>query len=97
MPVTSLSSIRDGQFGRQSTLFAGLTHKEAQIGRSRVLLRLPPRVQTPEIVANADILQTVADQTQVIRQLVEKGYAVRSGGLERLSPYSTQHLRRFGV
>ena len=50
-----------------------------------------------ELVANAVMLQTVADQTQVIRQLVEEGYPVRSEDLGRLSPYATQHLKRFGV
>jgi hypothetical protein len=45
-----------------------------------------------ELVANAVMLQTVADQTQVIRQLVEEGYPVRAEDLERLSPYATQHL-----
>jgi hypothetical protein len=49
-----------------------------------------------ELVANAVMLQTVADQTQVIRQLVEEGYPVRAEDLERLSPYATQHLKRFG-
>ncbi len=49
-----------------------------------------------ELVANAVMLQTVADQTQVIRQLVEEGYPVRAEDLERLRPYATQHLKRFG-
>jgi hypothetical protein len=43
------------------------------------------------------MLQTVADLTQVIRQLVEEGYPVRAEDLERLSPYATQHLKRFGT
>jgi hypothetical protein len=49
-----------------------------------------------ELVANAVMLQTVADQTQVIRQLIEEGYPVRAEDLERLSPYVTQHLKRLG-
>ena len=49
-----------------------------------------------ELVANAVMLQTVADQTQVIRQLIEEGYPVRAEDLQRLSPYATQHLKRFG-
>jgi TnpA family transposase len=49
-----------------------------------------------ELVANAVMLQTVADQTQVIRQLIEEGYPVRAEDLERLSSYATQHLKRFG-
>ena len=39
---------------------------------------------------------TVADQTQVIRQLIKEGYPVRAEDLQRLSPYGTQHLKRFG-
>ncbi len=42
------------------------------------------------------MLQTLAGQTQVIRQLVEEGYPVHAEDLERLSPYATQHLKRFG-
>jgi TnpA family transposase len=53
-------------------------------------------VHYDELVGNAVMLQTVADQTQVIRQLVEEGYTVRAEHLERLSPYATQHLKRFG-
>jgi TnpA family transposase len=49
-----------------------------------------------ELVANAVMLQTVADQTQAVRQLIEEGYPVRAEDLERLSPYATQHLKRFG-
>ena len=49
-----------------------------------------------ELVANAVMLQTVADQTQAIRQLIDEGYPVRAEDLERLSPYVTQHLKRFG-
>lgn len=50
-----------------------------------------------ELVANAVMLQTVADQTRAVRQLIEEGYPVRAEDLERLSPYATQHLKRFGM
>lgn len=50
-----------------------------------------------ELVANAVMLQTVADQTQAVHQLIEEGYPVRAQDLERLSPYATQHLKRFGT
>jgi hypothetical protein len=42
-----------------------------------------------ELVANTVMLQTVADQTHVIRQLIDEGYPVRAEDLERLSPYAT--------
>jgi hypothetical protein len=32
----------------------------------------------------------------VNRRHVEEGYPVRADDLERLSPYATQHLKRFG-
>jgi len=42
------------------------------------------------------MLQTVANQTQVIRQPVEESYPVRTEDFERFRPYATERLKRFG-
>ena len=49
-----------------------------------------------ELVANAVMLQTVADQTQILQNLHNEGYPVDSADLAYLSPYVTGQLKRFG-
>jgi TnpA family transposase len=49
-----------------------------------------------ELVANAVVLQTVADQTQALHQLKSEGMAITNADLAFLSPYPTSKLKRFG-
>ena len=49
-----------------------------------------------QLVANAVILQTVADQTRVIQQLQREGYPFSVNDAKHLSPFLTRHLLRFG-
>ncbi len=49
-----------------------------------------------EQVANAVMLQTVADQTRILRDLHSECYPVDSADLAYLSPYVTGQLKRFG-
>jgi TnpA family transposase len=69
---------------------------------SRGVLRTNSRVDQEkavianQLVANAVILQTVADQTRVIQQLKREGYPVSRSDAKHLSPLLTRHLLRFG-
>ena len=49
-----------------------------------------------QLVANAVISQTVADQTRIIQQLKSEGYPFKLSDVKHLSPYLTRHLLRFG-
>jgi hypothetical protein len=49
-----------------------------------------------QLVANAVISQTVADQTRIIPQLKSEGYPFKLSDVKHLSPYLTRHLLRFG-
>ncbi len=50
-----------------------------------------------QLVANAVMLQNVADQTRVLHELHQDGYTIRAEDLAFLSPYVTRNLKRFGV
>ena len=49
-----------------------------------------------QLVANAVMLQTVADQTRVLHALHREGYLIRIEDLPFMSPYVTRNLNRFG-
>ncbi len=42
------------------------------------------------------ILQNVADKTEIIAQLMKEGHTIRKEDMAHLSPYGTEHLKRFG-
>jgi len=48
------------------------------------------------LVASATILHNVIELTRVFRELVAEGYEIRREDVERLSPYITRHIKRFG-
>lgn len=54
------------------------------------------RIKYRDVVANAVMLSNVADLTTVMHQLSEEGYPVTRELVSRLSPYQTEHIRRFG-
>ena len=49
-----------------------------------------------ELVANAVTLQNVVDQSQALRSMIAEGFPVNLADCAFLSPYPTQHLKRFG-
>ena len=49
-----------------------------------------------ELVANAVMVQTVADQTRILNDLHNEGYSVSVADAAYLSPYVTGQLKRFG-
>ncbi len=54
------------------------------------------RVRYTDIVANALMLQNVADLTDALEQLRQQGYPVQAEDVAHLSAYMTEHLQRFG-
>src|SRR6266571_7019737 len=53
-------------------------------------------VRYTDIIANALMLQNVADLTEALAQLKQRGYPVQSEDVAHLSAYMTEHLQRFG-
>jgi hypothetical protein len=53
-------------------------------------------VRYTDIIANALMLQNVADLTEALEQLKQRGYPVQSEDVAHLSVYITEHLQRFG-
>jgi TnpA family transposase len=54
------------------------------------------QVRYTDIVANALMLQNMADLTEALEQLEQRGYPVKSEDVAHLSAYMTEHLQRFG-
>jgi len=59
-------------------------------------IEMEKAVKYNDILTNAVILQNVADMTEIIAQLIEKGSTIKKEDLAYLSPYWTEHLKRFG-
>lgn len=53
-------------------------------------------VKFNELIANCVIYQTTLDLTAVVNQLATEGHPVDSEDLATISPYLTEHIRRFG-
>ncbi len=53
-------------------------------------------VRYTDIIANALMLQNVADLTKALEQLKQRGYPVQEEDVAHLSVYITEHLQRFG-
>jgi len=49
------------------------------------------------LVANLVIFHNVVAMTKVLKDLIAEGYAVTEEILERLAPYRTEHINRFGT
>ncbi len=54
------------------------------------------RVRYTDIIANALMVQNVADLTKALETLEQRGYPIKSEDVEHLSTYMTEHLQRFG-
>ncbi len=54
------------------------------------------RIKYMDLVGNAVMLQNVADMTDVLHQLAQEGVHITQAMVARLSPYFTEHIKRFG-
>jgi TnpA family transposase len=54
------------------------------------------RIKYRDLVANAVMLHNVVDMTNVLHDLQQEGICVTPDIVSRLSPYLTEHIRRFG-
>jgi TnpA family transposase len=54
------------------------------------------RIKYRDLVANAVMLHNVADMTNVLYELQQKGECLTPEVVRRLSPYLTEHIKRFG-
>ena len=59
-------------------------------------IEMEKAVKYNDILTNSVILQNVADKTEIIAQLMEEGHEIRKEDMAYLSPYGTEHLKRFG-
>jgi TnpA family transposase len=66
------------------------------IMRQRDPLEQEKSIKYTDLVANALILQNVADMTRLLPELAKQGYIVTKETISTLSPYLTGHIRRFG-
>ncbi len=55
------------------------------------------RIKYRDLVANAVMLHNVVDMTNVLGELLEEGIRVTPEIASRLSPYLTEHIKRFGL
>lgn len=55
------------------------------------------RIKYRDLVANAVMLHNVVDMTSVLRELQQEGLCVTPEIVRRLSPYLTEHIKRFGL
>ncbi|OLR22628.1 transposase [Bacillus cereus] len=54
------------------------------------------RIKYNELITNSVIFQNVVDITIILWQLKNEGYRFSRQDLERISPYITRHIKRFG-
>ena len=48
------------------------------------------------LVANAVIFQNTVDLTEILQQLKREGYLIDPEDIKAISPYLTEHIKRFG-
>ena len=53
-------------------------------------------VKHNDLIANCIMLQNVIDITDVCYALIQEGYEITEEDLSHMSPYITEHLKRFG-
>ena len=54
------------------------------------------RLKFNQLLADSVVLQNAADMTRALRSLAEDGYPLKREDVARLSPYLTEHVKRFG-
>jgi hypothetical protein len=63
---------------------------------SRDPVEYEKRIKYKDLIANAIMLQNVADMTDVLNEMVQEGYVVTAEVAATFSPYLTEHIKRFG-
>jgi Tn3 transposase DDE domain len=53
-------------------------------------------VKYNDIITNSVILQNIIDMSEIIHQLTQEGADLREDDIAFLSPYLTEHIKRFG-
>ncbi len=53
-------------------------------------------VKYNDIITNSVILQNIIDMSDIIHQLIQDGAEIREDDIAFLSPYLTEHIKRFG-
>ena len=53
-------------------------------------------VKYNDIITNSVILQNIIDMSDIIHQLAQEGADIREDDIAFLSPYLTEHIKRFG-
>ena len=59
-------------------------------------MKMEKAVKYNDIVTNSVILQNIVDMSDIIYQLTQEGAQIREDDLAGLSPYLTEHIKRFG-
>lgn len=59
-------------------------------------IEMEKRVKYADLIANIVMLHNVVDLTKVLNEMIGEGELVTKELVERLSPYITGHIRRFG-
>ena len=54
------------------------------------------RVKYRDLIANCAILQNVVDLTRIFKELIDKGYDISREDIQQITPYLTQHIKRYG-
>lgn len=56
----------------------------------------PRQIKYNTLVANAVIFQNTVDLTEILQQLKREGYLIDPKDIKTISPYLTEHIKRFG-
>ena len=59
-------------------------------------VEMEKRIKYADLIANIVMLHNVIDLTDVLNEMNAEGEPVTKELVERISPYMTQHIRRFG-
>jgi len=70
--------------------FGGSVIRENNRAEQRKIIRYN------HLVANLVIFHNVVTMTRIIKELIAEGYEVTREILERIAPYQTEHINRFG-
>ena len=84
----------DGQPRYQPRLLAPFATSAAQ--NTNDPIEQEKRIKYIDVLANAVIIQNAVDMTHILRELAAEGYTVTRETISYLSPYLTEHIRRFG-
>ena len=59
-------------------------------------LEFEKRIKYNDLIANLVMLHNVMEMTRILTDLRHEGYPINRDTVSRLSPYLTEHIRRFG-